>query len=104
MIIDAFSSDSVPAHLLTIEAARIYLSKLKADGVLVYHLSNRHLELRDPVLAAVREAGGVGFAEKKMITAKSDIPVSSTIVVIAARQPATLNLFRTPLADERRGF
>ena len=104
MIIDAFSSDSVPAHLLTIEAARIYLSKLKADGVLVYHLSNRHLELRDPVLAAVREAGGVGFAEKKMITAKSDIPVSSTIVVIAARQPATLNRFRTPLADERRGF
>ena len=46
---DAFSSDAVPVHLLTREAIDLYLSKLKSDGILAMHISNRHLEL-EPVL------------------------------------------------------
>jgi hypothetical protein len=46
---DAFSSDAIPVHLLTREAIEMYLSKLKSDGVLTIHISNRHLEL-EPVL------------------------------------------------------
>ena len=53
LIIDAFSSDAVPVHLLTAEAIRMYLDKLAPDGVLVLHISNRYLDL-DGVVAATR--------------------------------------------------
>lgn len=58
LLIDAFSSDAVPAHLLTVEAVRGYLTKLKPDGVLILHLSNRNLELLAPAQAVARAAGG----------------------------------------------
>ncbi len=58
LLIDAFSSDAVPAHLLTVEAVRGYLTKLKPDGVLILHLSNRNLDLMGPAQAVARQAGG----------------------------------------------
>ncbi|WP_404310006.1 fused MFS/spermidine synthase [Neorhodopirellula lusitana] len=45
LVLDAFSSDAIPAHLLTLEAMQLYRSKLKPDGVLAIHLSNNHLDL-----------------------------------------------------------
>ena len=45
LVLDAFSSDAIPAHLLTIEAMKLYQSKLKENGVLAIHLSNNHLDL-----------------------------------------------------------
>lgn len=45
LVIDAFSGDSVPAHLLTTEAFELYFKHLKADGVLAIHVSNSHLDL-----------------------------------------------------------
>ncbi|MBN2577735.1 MAG: fused MFS/spermidine synthase [Pirellulales bacterium] len=54
IILDAFSSDSIPLHLLTQEALQLYCRKLKPDGVLVFHISNRYLNLR-PALAALAE-------------------------------------------------
>ncbi|WP_395943653.1 spermidine synthase [Brevundimonas sp.] len=52
LIIDAFSSDAVPTHLLTVEAIAGYLRLLKPDGVVVLHLSNRNLEITLPSEAA----------------------------------------------------
>jgi SAM-dependent methyltransferase len=52
IIVDAFSSDAIPVHLLTREALSLYQRKLKPDGVLAFHISNRFLDLR-PVLAAL---------------------------------------------------
>jgi hypothetical protein len=49
LVIDAFSSDAIPVHLLTREASALYLEKLTDDGVLAFHVSNRYLDLR-PVL------------------------------------------------------
>ena len=46
LVLDAFSSDSIPIHLLTREAVALYLSRLAPDGVLVMHISNRHLTPR----------------------------------------------------------
>ncbi len=46
LILDAFSSDSVPTHLLTREAMVLYFAKLKADGILAFHITNRHLALK----------------------------------------------------------
>jgi hypothetical protein len=51
LIVDAFSSDSVPMHLLTKEAFEVYGRYLKPDGLLLVHISNRYLDL-EPVVAA----------------------------------------------------
>jgi hypothetical protein len=50
LVVDAFSSDAIPVHLLTREALRVYRAHLDDDGVLAFHLSNRYLDL-EPVLA-----------------------------------------------------
>jgi spermidine synthase len=51
IIIDAFSSDAIPTHLLTLEAFQLYQKKLKKNGGLLIHISNRHLNLT-PVIKA----------------------------------------------------
>lgn len=58
---DAFSSDSVPVHLLTREAFQVYFRHLKPDGILVMHISNRYLNL-EPVVARVAESLGKASA------------------------------------------
>ena len=52
LAIDAFSSDAIPIHLLTAEAADLYWELLDRDGLLVFHISNRFLEL-EPVVRAL---------------------------------------------------
>ena len=59
LLLDAFSSDAVPTHLLTAEAIAMYIGKLTDRGVLAMHVSNRHLDLVSVVLAAVQEMPGV---------------------------------------------
>ena len=56
LVIDAFSSDSVPMHLLTLEAFATYRRTLSANGLLMVHISNRFLDLK-PVLAAAAGHG-----------------------------------------------
>lgn len=46
LVMDAFSSDAVPTHLLTEQAIELYLTKLKPDGILALHITNRHLLLK----------------------------------------------------------
>ncbi len=55
LAIDAFSGDSIPTHLLTLEAMRAYLKHLKPDGVLAIHITNRYLDLRPVIAGAARE-------------------------------------------------
>ena len=57
LVLDAFSSDAIPTHLLTLEALTLYRKKLSATGVLVLHLSNRYLDL-EPVVARLIQATG----------------------------------------------
>ena len=52
LVLDAFSSDTIPIHLTTREAIALYLSRLRADGVIALHISNRYLDL-EPALVAV---------------------------------------------------
>jgi hypothetical protein len=58
IIVDAFSSDAIPIHLLTREAMAIYLEKLGSHGMIVMHVSNRHLELAS-VVAGIAAANGL---------------------------------------------
>lgn len=57
LLVDAFSSDAVPTHMLTVEAIREFLRVLKPEGLLVLHLSNRNLEITSPTLAAAHQLG-----------------------------------------------
>jgi hypothetical protein len=59
IVVDAFTSDAIPVHLLTREALRLYLDMLAPRGVLVLHLSNRYLRL-EPVVARLAEDAGLG--------------------------------------------
>lgn len=52
LVMDAFSSDAIPLHLVTREAIELAFSRLRPDGVLVFHISNRYLDL-EPVLGAI---------------------------------------------------
>ncbi len=54
LIIDAFSSDAVPMHLLTREAFALYRRVLQPEGILMVHISNRHLDLQPVVAASAR--------------------------------------------------
>lgn len=60
LVVDAFSSDSVPVHLLTVEALQLYMDKLAPGGWAVLHLSNRALDLPQVVSNGVARAGLVG--------------------------------------------
>ncbi len=57
IVLDAFSSDAVPVHLLTREALQLYLSRLSDGGVLAFHISNRYVRLRRLFSALARDAG-----------------------------------------------
>lgn len=57
LVLDAFSSDAIPMHLLTREALALYRARLKPDGWLIVHLSNRYLGLGPIVGALARDAG-----------------------------------------------
>jgi hypothetical protein len=57
LAVDAFSGDSIPVHLITVEAFTEYLRHLKPEGVIAFHVSNRFLDLK-PVLLAIAEKHG----------------------------------------------
>jgi len=94
LLIDAFSSDSVPVHLLTVEAVRGYLTHLKPDGVLILHLSNRNLELKGPAMAVAHAAGGYALLQKHTVP-KGSPPLweSAEDAVIIGRSPQALAAF-----------
>ena len=58
ILIDAFSSDAIPTHLLTKEAMAIYKQKIKPDGLILMHISNKHMALASAV-AGIAKANGL---------------------------------------------
>jgi MFS family permease len=57
IVLDAFSSDSIPVHLLTTEALAMYVDKLAPGGIISFHISNRYLNLRGVLANAAAEQG-----------------------------------------------
>ncbi len=91
LLIDAFSSDSIPVHLLTVEALELYRSKLKADGILAIHISNRYMELQSVVAALARQtgmSGRAGIFHPPAALAKGEQLNASEVVVLANSEAA----------------
>ncbi len=93
IVVDAFSSDAIPAHLLTREAIALYLSRTSEHGIVVLHLSNRNLAL---VSEAARVARDLNAPTLFRLSNAFELPGavlyggSAASVMIVARDPATL--------------
>jgi hypothetical protein len=99
LVIDAFSSDAIPIHLLTREALQLYFRKLSADGILAVHISNRHLDLQ-PVLGNLAQALGlVGLRQFDRDAERRPVPgISISDWVVLTRRREDLG----KLADDKR--
>ncbi len=64
IVLDAFSSDSIPVHLMTTEAFALYLSRLAPGGVLAFHISNQHLALA-PVVSRLAIDHGLALVDRE---------------------------------------
>jgi hypothetical protein len=95
LLVDAFSSDSVPTHLLTVEALRGYLRVTPPDGAILLHLSNRNLALLGPAAAAAREAGArVLGGEHWVDPSVSHYVETGGQVLLVSRDQAVLDRYR----------
>jgi hypothetical protein len=63
LVLDAFGADAIPIHLLTREAIQLYLAKLADHGILLFHISNRYLDLRKVLGNIASDAGLVALIE-----------------------------------------
>jgi len=99
LIIDAFSSDAVPTHLLTAEAIAGYLALLKPDGVVLLHLSNRNLDITLPAVAAAQALGKPSLHQLYYESdATPEMAEASTEALILSPTPEGLADF---MADDR---
>jgi spermidine synthase len=92
IVLDAFSSDAIPVHLLTREALKLYLSKLTDSGLLLFHISNRFLSL-GPVLGRIAQSMNLTGLEQRDFrgTAKEiDESKSPSHWVVLARRTENL--------------
>ena len=89
LIMDAFSSDAVPTHLLTREALELYFSKLKDDGLLAFHITNRHLALKKVLADHLESLHLYGVLQE--FKPETDMPlVVATDWVVMTKQPQRL--------------
>ena len=86
LAVDAFSSDSIPVHLLTFEAMKLFFHHLKPDGILAVHISNRFLDL-EPVVKG--EADALGKTARTVDTDDDDSQdvFAATWVLVTALEP-----------------
>ncbi len=93
IVIDAFSSDSIPVHLITDEAVKLYLSKLKDDGALLFNISNRHLDLKDP-LGSIAKTNNIEAWTQYYIPPKENAYDSVSEWVAMTKNTKLLNAMR----------
>jgi len=87
LVLDAFSSDAVPAHLLTREALALYARKLAPGGLLAFHLSNQYLSLIPVVAGAAALEGLIGIERSGGVTAaEAERGIAPSAWVVLARQ------------------
>jgi spermidine synthase len=91
ILLDAFSSDAIPVHLLTREALELYLSRLAPGGKIAFHTSNRYLDL-EAVVAALARDGGLAAVEGRGPLGRRGAYEQSSVWVVVARSAADLRI------------
>jgi len=99
LVLDAFSGDAIPTHLLTVESMQAYLRHLRSDGLIAIHISNIHFDLRR-VTDALAAASGLHAATLETIavldrsTGTQSLTEPGSRWVLMARDPELLNRSR----------
>lgn len=93
LVLDAFNSDAVPLHLLTREALAEYERTLKPDGLLVFNVTNRYLDIAPALGDLAGDAGMVAFGANDLDVseAERDTGKAPSRWVVMAREPAHLH-------------
>ena len=89
LVIDAFSSDSIPVHLVTREAMGVYLRHMRPDGIIAFHVTNRYLDL-PPVVKMIADAHDMPSALISHDPDEKDERYSRTDWVLVTRDQAFL--------------
>ncbi len=103
IVLDAFSSDAIPLHLITREALRLYLSKLRPGGLLAFHISNRYLDLRQVLAKLASDQGLICLyrSDLQVSVQEKQAMKSPSSWIAMARSPADLE-WLTPDTGWRR--
>lgn len=96
IVVDAFSSDAIPVHLLTREAFGIYLNKLNPDGVIVIHITNRTMDLSQIIARVAAEHKLLVYRRFDLVRTQVDDDMRATSIAVAlARNPEHLGKIAT---------
>jgi SAM-dependent methyltransferase len=107
IVVDAFSGDAIPVHLLTREALALYRRHLRPDGLIVFHVSNQYVDLEPVVAATARDAGLRAVSVHSHGDEQNGLYYADWILVTAnltfLNQPDIVNnAFPTPLRADMR--
>jgi len=92
LVLDAFSGDSIPTHLLTRDCAELYMKHLASDGILACHITNRHVDLR-PVCQGIANEFQL-HAMAVLTDRERDIGTSTCVWVLMSRDAESLNALK----------
>jgi len=103
LVLDAFSGDSIPVHLLTHEAFAVYVRHVKSDGVIAVHTSNRYLDLIPVVLRVAKAYDLENVVVHSKRTNQLAVAPSDWIVLTKNERLLEKDEFRTRFEDEKVG-
>jgi spermidine synthase len=92
-VLDAFSGDAIPMHLLTIQAIQLYLRHLEPSGILAVNISNHHLDL-SPVIRALAESAGLHYVIVHQNPSEDGITEYASNWALLSRSPERLESLR----------
>ncbi|MDF2115859.1 fused MFS/spermidine synthase [Roseiarcaceae bacterium H3SJ34-1] len=91
IVVDAFSSDAIPTHLLTREAFELYLRKLSPEGLIAVHISNNTMEFHAIIARIAADLGLVAYLRRDLAIPPDDPDFrTASVVAVLARDPAHL--------------
>ena len=93
LVIDAFSSDTVPVHLMTVEALQLYLTKMSETGIIALHISNRYLDLVNAVSSTISQLPDVNAALVKFNPRDEDKDANASNVILLSRSAKALEFY-----------
>ena len=103
LAVDAFSGDSIPVHLLTLEAFELYFKQLKPTGVLAVHVSNRYIDLVPVVRAAAERLGKKAIVVENGPDDDREIFASTWVLVSSHELPYQAELFKAGTVQVSEG-
>jgi spermidine synthase len=103
LVVDAFSGDAIPLHLLTTQAVEIYKRHLAPGGILAFHISNQHVDL-EPEIALLGEAAGMEVRRVSSVANVERGEFTATWVLLTSNssffaQPEVASKVRQPIGD-----